>query len=284
MTTFFRGHLSLTTAFVFIFVLLSTATVTAKTVEGTADPAGHLYLVSTGTGELDNMTLRAHRILTEADIYFAMRPETARKMYADLIGDKPVYEAGHGLFTPHLRHGPKEKQELLENKARTIIRDAVTKGKNVAVLCSGDPTIFCPHTGFMTEFKDLTPTMIPGISSFNAANAALGRSITSGRTSRSVILTAAMGAGGKYKGTDSLKKLAESRSTMVFFTMGSRLSDVVTELKTHYPGDTPIAIVFHAGSRENENIVTATLDTIGDRVGSGKLPFEHLIYVGDFLR
>ena len=284
MTTYSRDYLTLTALCVFLFFLLTTVTATARTDKNADETAGHLYLVSTGTGEPDNMTLRAHGILTRADIYFAMRPEAARKMYADFIGDKPVYEAGHGLFTPHLRHGAKEKQVLLENNARTVIRDAVSGGKTVAVLCSGDPTIFCPHTGFMTEFKDLAPVMIPGISSFNAANAALGRSITSGRTSRSVILTAAMGAGGKYKGTDSLAKLAESRSTMVFFTMGSRLSDVVDELKTQYPGDTPIAIVFHAGSRKNENIVTATLDTIGERVGSGKLPFEHLIYVGDFLR
>jgi precorrin-4 methylase len=136
----------------------------------------------------------------------------------------------------------------------------------------------------MTEFADLGPRMIPGISSFNAATAALGRSITSGGSSRSVILTAAMGSRGKYKGSDSLEKLAESRSTMVFFTMGSKLSEVVEKLKIHYPGDTPMAIVFHAGYRETENSVTATLDTILDKVDGDDLPFEHLIYVGDFLR
>jgi len=272
MKIVFRGSI----VAAFLFFLLSTAA-------SGAEP-GKLFLVSTGSGDLENLTIRAHRILTGADIYFAMRPETARKTFGNFIKDRPVYKAGHGLFTKHLRRGSKKETADLEKQARSVIRNAVAGGKTVAVLCSGDPTIFCPHTGFMTEFKDLHPAMIPGISSFNAANAALGRNITSGGNSRSVILTAAMGGGGKYKGPDTLEKLSETRSTMVFFTMGSTLSDVVVRLKTHYPGDTPMAIVFHAGYKDKERTVSATLDTIQERLGGGMLPFEHLIYVGDFLR
>ena len=269
-TVFYRSILA-----VFLFFLLNTAAAGAA--------PGRLFLVSTGSGDLENLTLRAHRILTEANIYFSIRPESARKTLGALIGDKPVYNAGHGLFTQHLKRGPKKETRALEKQVRNVIRKAVSQGKTVAVLCSGDPTIFCPHTGFMTEFKELNPVMIPGISSFNAANAALGRNITSGGNSRSVILTAAMG-GGRYKGLDTLEKLSETRSTMVFFTMGATLSDVVARLKTHYPGDTPMAIVFHAGYMDKQRTVTATLDTIQDQAGTGTLPFEHLIYVGDFLR
>jgi precorrin-4 methylase len=70
---------------------------------------------------------------------------------------------------------------------------------------------------------------------------------------------------------------------MAFFTMFTELPAVVDKLKTHYPGDTPIAIVLYAGYRDKEEVILATLDTIIDTVKEKKLPFEHMIYVGDFL-
>ena len=282
------GKKPIVRALFFLFVILGAAifahaTETRRPAVKTSQ-SGHLYLVSTGIGDLDNMTLRAHRILTEADVYFTMSPERAKETYKELIGDKPVYKAGHGLFTTGMRRGPEKELSAMEKQARNVIRGAVTKGKTVAVLCSGDPTIFCPHTGFMKEFKDLDPQMIPGISSFNAASAALGRSITSGSKSHSVILTAGMGTREGYKGADTLEKLSESRSTMVFFMMRNNLPEAIQKLKTSYTGDTPIAIVSHAGYADTETIVMATLDTILERLDSENPPFEHLVYVGDFLK
>jgi precorrin-4 methylase len=87
-----------------------------------------------------------------------------------------------------------------------------------------------------------------------------------------------------YQGRDTLAKLAETRSTLVFFTMGMNLPEAVDQLKRHYPGDTPIAIVSHAGAADRQAVLQATLDTVLERLGGDKLPFEHLIYVGDFLR
>jgi len=57
----------------------------------------------------------------------------------------------------------------------------------------------------------------------------------------------------------------------------------VKKLKTHYPPQTPIAIVLYAGYREKEKIIQGTLDTILEKTKGEKLPFEHLIYVGDFI-
>lgn len=61
------------------------------------------------------------------------------------------------------------------------------------------------------------------------------------------------------------------------------MEKVVEKLKTHYPPDTPIAIVLFAGYKDKEEIVQGTLDTILEKTKGEKLPFEHLIYVGDFL-
>lgn len=249
-----------------------------------AAQTGTLKLVSVGIGDRDNMTLRAHKAIVNADVFLAMHPEQTRAKLADLIGDKPLHDAGHGLFGRLGRRGSAEQRTAQQDKTRQIIRSAVAGGKHVVILDYGDSTIYGPQTGYLKEFADLNPEVVPGISSFNAANAALKCGITGGSQSHSVIITAAMGAREGYKGKDTLTKLAETQSTMVFFTMGLNLSEVVKQLKTQYDAITPMAIVLYAGSSDKEQVIRGTLNTITTQVEDDKLPFEHLIYVGDFLR
>jgi precorrin-4 methylase len=61
------------------------------------------------------------------------------------------------------------------------------------------------------------------------------------------------------------------------------LEKVVEKLVKNYPPNTPIAIVRYAGYKDRENITYGTLNTIVEQTKGEKLPFEHLIYVGDFL-
>lgn len=65
-----------------------------------------------------------------------------------------------------------------------------------------------PQVGFIQAFSDLNPVVIPGVSSFNAANEALARDVMIGSTSRSFILAAAFDTRDDYAGTDTLQRLA----------------------------------------------------------------------------
>ena len=58
------------------------------------------------------------------------------------------------------------------------IRAALSSGQTVSVLGSGDLTIYGdPYHWFQRELADVHPRIIPGVSCFNAANAALGREL-----------------------------------------------------------------------------------------------------------
>lgn len=46
----------------------------------------------------------------------------------------------------------------------------------------------------------------------------------------------------------------------------------------------PIAIVFYAGYKAKEHIVKGRLDTIIEATKDQPFPFEHLVYVGDFMK
>jgi precorrin-4/cobalt-precorrin-4 C11-methyltransferase len=80
-----------------------------------------------------------------------------------------------------------------------------------------------------------------------------------------------------------IDKLAPSHPTMIIFTMHTKFNELVEKLKTHYPVDTPIAIVFYAGYKQKEHIVRGQLDTIIEATKDKPFPFEHLVYVGDFM-
>lgn len=250
---------------------------------------GQLSLVSSGTGDLDNMTLKAHKTIQEADIIFTMSGKAGK--FAELIKGKPLYPAGHALFSNKTKSkwmkskdasGEVIKKSLkeieaLEVKYEALIRKSIKDGKNVAIIDNGDPTIFGPHIYFIKEFQDLKPKIIPGLSSFNAANAALQTSVIAGdKNARGLTLTI-----GNTQ-NELIKSLAPSKSTMVFF-MDKKFDKFIAHLLTLYPKQTPIAIVINAGESKKERVIKATLETIEAKVGGEKIPFNHLVYVGNFL-
>lgn len=247
-----------------------------------------LYLVSMGNGDPDNITLRAINTIKDSDVVFCGK--RTRDKFPILLQGKEIHNPGFGLFAIYGKkpeQAKKSKRFNYEEKIKQlneitgIIRNAVKEGKVVSVLCSGDPTIYGPNMWYLEAFEDLDPEVIPGVSCFNAANAALRKGVTSGIKAHSVILTASFGRE-EYTGPDSIEELARNQATMVFFTMFLDLEKVVKKLRTHYPPETPIAIVLFAGYKEKQRIIRATLDTILEKTKGKKLPL-HLIYVGDFL-
>jgi precorrin-4/cobalt-precorrin-4 C11-methyltransferase len=65
--------------------------------------------------------------------------------------------------------------------------------------------------------------------------------------------------------------------------MFTDIEKVIKKLSIHYPQDTPVAIVQHAGYRDKERVVIGSIGTIVNRLKGENPPFEYMIYVGDFL-
>jgi precorrin-4 methylase len=245
---------------------------------------GKFYLVGVGPGDPDLSTLRALKVIEKADVIFAGKRISDR--FGAYLNGKKVIAGYHRLFpfygkdcsklTPAERARERMSCEEYHRKQAefaAIVRAAVSQGKTVAMLDSGDPLIYGPCSWVLTELRDLETEVVPGLSCFNAANAALGTGVTEGKSSHSVILASGW----------SVQEMAEHRSTMVLFTMRTQLKKFIDTLSKHYPSDTPVGIVFSAGYAEKEKVVHAKLGSILETVGTNKLPFEYLLYVGDFL-
>lgn len=166
-----------------------------------------------------------------------------------------------------------EEYQHKQREFASMVREVVSKGKTVAMLDNGDPLIYGPCSWSLVELSDLDTEVVPGVSAFNAANAAIGKKVTGGVNSNSVILASGW----------SVEEMAVHQATMVLFTMRTEFKKFIDALSKHYPPETPVAVVISAGYQERERVMHATLGNVLERLGEGKLPFEYLLYVGDFL-
>jgi precorrin-4 methylase len=249
---------------------------------------GKFYLVGIGPGDPDLATLRAVKVMSEADLIICH--QGIKERFASFLEGKDIIEIPPTIWIWHcygkdpseFEGEERRKCEVASRKRSEIIsevRKAIVKGKIVAAIDNGDPLIYGPFSWCLIELEDLNPTVIPGLSCFNAANAALRRDVTWGKHTKSVILTADDWPGKK----DTIEKLAAHQATMIIFTMFLDFKELIHKLAIHYPPKTPIVVVVHAGYAQKEKVIKGTIETILEQVGNEELPFEHLVYVGDFM-
>lgn len=245
---------------------------------------GKFYLVGMGPGDPDLATLRALKVIEQADLIFAGKKISDK--FENYLAGKKVVKGYHRLFPFYgkdcadIPRADKARERMSceeyhqkQAEFAAMVRAAVAEGKTVAMLDSGDPLVYGPCSWSLTELRDLDTEVVPGVSCFNAANAALRAGVTEGNNAHSVILASGW----------SVEEMAVHQSTMVLFTMRTEFKKFIDSLSKHYPSDTPVAIVSSAGYAEKEKVMHGTLGSILDQVRKDRPPFEYLLYVGEFL-
>ena len=123
--------------------------------------------------------------------------------------------------------------------------------------------------------------VIPGVSSFVAAAAALKKEYTLPEVTQSIILTRMEGRTPMPE-KESIEAFAKHQATMVIFLSANRIEELVEQLQTSYPVDTPIALVYKASWPE-EKIIQGNLGNIAELVRRENITKTGLIVVGRFL-
>ncbi|MGC2779400.1 MAG: precorrin-4 C(11)-methyltransferase [Bradyrhizobium sp.] len=171
---------------------------------------------------------------------------------------------------------PLSLDEIIAEIAR-----ATAAGEDVARLHSGDLSIWSALGEQLRRLDALKIpyTVTPGVPSFAAAAAALGRELTLPGLTQSVVLTRTSGRASAMPETEQLSLFAQSRATLAIHLSIHVLDKVVDELRPHYGDDCPVAIVYRA-SWPDQRIVTGTLATIVGQVAATAMERTALILVG----
>ncbi|MGI6776950.1 MAG: precorrin-4 C(11)-methyltransferase [Acetivibrionales bacterium] len=226
-----------------------------------------VYFIGAGPGDPDLITVKGKKRLEEADI---------------------IIYAG-SLVNPELLKYAKESCEVF-NSANMTLEEVISimergcrDGKSIVRLHTGDPAIYGAIREQMDELDRLgiKYEVIPGVSSFFAAAAALKKELTLPGVSQTVILTRIEGRTGVPE-KESIQSLAQHNATMVIFLSIHMIDDLVEKLRYGYTDSTPVAVVYKA-SWPDQIILRGTLDNIVETVKEKGIRKTALILVGEFL-
>lgn len=224
--------------------------------------------VGAGSGDPELITVKGGRLLGEADV---------------------VIYAG-SLVNPALLLLAKKGAEIYNSAGMTldevigVMEQAAAQNKYVVRLHTGDPSLYGAIKEQMDALKkrNITYEVVPGVSSFLAAAAALECEYTLPDVSQTVIITRLEGRT-LVPPSESLKSLAAHKTTMCIFLSVHMLEGVVEQLLAGgYPLDTPIAIVQKASWPE-QNILSGTLENIATKAAEAKIDRTAMIVVGKCL-
>ena len=226
---------------------------------------GKVYIIGAGPGDPELLTLKAKRIIDDADVI----------IYADSL----VPEEIAGFAKPGARvYGSKEMAlpEIMD-----VTLQAVAEGKTVARIQSGDPALYGATLEQMRilEREGVDYEIIPGVSAAFAAAAVLKSELTVPEVSQTVILTRAEGRVPMPEGED-LVSLARHGSTLVIFLSVTRMFRIANQLQeAGYPADTPVAVAYRVGWPDQQ-IIRGNLTDIAQKVRDAKITLQALIIVG----
>jgi precorrin-4/cobalt-precorrin-4 C11-methyltransferase len=154
-------------------------------------------------------------------------------------------------------------------------------GRDVARLCSGDPSVFSAVAEQMRRLDaaGVPYDVTPGVPAFAAAAAALGREFTVPGVAQTVVLTRTSQRATPMPPGEDLATLGASRATMVLHLAVQRIDAVAAELTAAYGADCPVAVVARA-SRPDQLILRGTLADIAARVADAGVRRTAVIVVG----
>ncbi|MDO5688639.1 MAG: precorrin-4 C(11)-methyltransferase [Tissierellia bacterium] len=227
-----------------------------------------IYFVGAGPGDVDLITVKGLKKLQEADVI----------IYAgSLVSEEHLQAAKEGCS--FYNSAKMHLDEVIQ-----VMKEAVQDEKLVVRLHTGDPTIYGAIQEQMDRLIELAIPfeVIPGVSSFTAAAAALPREFTLPGVSQTVILTRIAGRT-QVPEKEKLGELAKHRASMAIFLSVQDMAGVVEELREGYGSwDIPIAVVYRA-SWPDQRIVRGNLADIVDKVAAAGIRKQAQILVGDFL-
>ena len=226
-----------------------------------------VFFVGAGPGDPELLTLKAARLLTNCRIC----------IYAGSLVSPGVMDVVSGKAERH------DSAAMSLEEIIRVCSDAKERNIDVVRLHSGDPSIYGAIREQMNELDrlDIPYEVVPGVSSFQAAAAALQAELTAPEVSQTIILTRTSGRT-PMPAEQELEKLARSQATLCIFLSGHKIEDVVSTLAESYGWDCPAAVVYHA-SWPDQKIVRGMLGDIAGKSRVAEIGQTSLIIVGKAL-
>lgn len=231
---------------------------------------GKAYIIGAGPGDFELLTLKAKRVIENADC---------------IIYDR--------LISPNILDLPKSTAELIylgkENTEGGLIQDEINQtlvkkcleGKNVARVKGGDPFVFGRGGEEIDALVEngISFEVIPGITSSISVPAYAGIPVTHRGLARSFhVFTGHTMENGKWHNFENIAKL---EGTLVFLMGVKNLDLIVSDLiKNGKSSKTPVAII-EKGATRKQRVSVGTLENILEIAEKNKVKSPAITIIGE---
>jgi precorrin-4/cobalt-precorrin-4 C11-methyltransferase len=220
-----------------------------------------VYFVGAGPGNPKYITVKGRELLESANLV----------MYTGSLINREILNYTQGKKIDS--HGMK-LEDIVD-----ILAENAEAGKTVVRLHSGDPSLYGAIIEQIDGLKKrgIDIEIIPGVTSLFAAAAALRTQLTLNGITETLIITR---PAGETLEKDSIHELSRHNATMAIYLGTHKLREIMG--KVAYPGETPVAVVYHA-SWDDEKVVLGTVGDIADRAEALGIDKSAMIIIGNVL-
>ena len=246
---------------------------------------GHVYLIGAGPGDAELLTLKAHRLIQQADVV----------MYDWLVNPDIIK-----MIPSHVERvfvGKKcGRHSMQQTDICQLMVEVALTGKNIVRLKGGDPAIFAraAEECDILAKHHIDFAIVPGITAASGASAYEGIPLTHRECAQSVrFITAHLksvkSASGELKSANDEPNWqalvagasASHGETLVFYMGLKRIETIMQRLETHgLRASTPVAVIDQASTAQQQ-VCIGTLDNIAKRVTERSFQGPAITIVGE---
>ena len=236
-------------------------------------PLGRVYLVGAGPGDPEPLTLRAVRLLQQAQV---------------VVYDHLVSSAVLEFVSPKAQriYAGKRRNEhtLRQEEINTLLISLANEGKQVVRLKGGDPFIFGRGGEELQALaaQGIDFEVVPGVTAASGVASYAGIPLTHRDYAQSCIFV----TGHLKNGTADLDwpSLVRLNQTVVIYMGLGGLPEICRQMMAHGAApNLPIAVV-QDGSIASQKVVTGTLIDMPDRVARAGLKSPCLTIIGNVVK
>ena len=224
-----------------------------------------VYFIGAGPGDPELITMRGLRLIERCQVC----------LYAGSLVPAAVVEAA-----PAGAHVV-DTASLTLDDIMAEIEAAHAQDKDVARVHSGDPSLYGAIAEQIRRLKALgiEYEIVPGVSAYAAAAAALGIELTVPEVTQSLILTRTAMKSSAMPPGEELTSLGKTGATLAIHLSVRNLRQIERDLIPLYGDDCPVIVAYRVGWPD-EAYIHGTLADIRKKVQAEKITRTALIFVG----
>lgn len=236
-------------------------------------PQGEVYLVGAGPGDPELLTLKALRLMQQADV-----------VIYDRLVSEPILDLCRRDAEKVYVGKARNQHTLAQEGINALLVQYAQQGKRVCRLKGGDPFIFGRGGEEIEELSaaGINFQVVPGITAASGCSAYAGIPLTHRNYAQSVrFLTGHLKAGSPEL---PWQELVYERQTLVLYMGLVGLETICEKLIAHgQRPDMPVALI-SKGTTPDQKIVIGTLADIHAKVMQEQIPAPTLTIIGEVVR